>query len=122
MIVYFIIEVIVMSNLVIDGDYKHFQLLKSTNNILGSQTSVELSKDTISKYEVLHIEYRKSIIDTIARGIICTYLIGPIGLLAIFTASNTYESYRLIDIEFKDNKKSRIKIKKKQFKELIKVL
>lgn len=114
-----------MGNLVIDGDYKHFQLLKSTNNILileGSQTSVELSKDTVSKYEILHIEYRKSIIDIIARGIICTYLIGLIGLLAIFTASNTYEFYRLIDIEFKDNKKSRIKIKKKQFKELIEVL
>lgn len=112
-----------MNNLVIDGDFKHFQVVTSqeTGNLIfeGSQTSFELSKENISNYTVIHIEYCKNIIDVISRAIIGVYLVGYIGLLAMFTANSSYESYRLVDIEFKDGKKSRIKIKKKMFKKLI---
>lgn len=114
-----------MNSLVIDGDYKHsaISISKESGGLIleCNQDNIELSKKTINRYEIVYIEYKKSIIDIISRIIIFSFIIGPLGILAGFTASNTYESYRLIDVEFKDGKKSRIKINKKQFKQLLEI-
>ncbi|MFR3499136.1 MAG: hypothetical protein ACLTT7_08980 [Paraclostridium bifermentans] len=115
-----------INSLVIDGDYKHSFISTSKESgilrIERDQSSIELAKSNIDKYDIVYIEYKKSIIDILLRIIICSYLIGILGLLAGFTASNTYESYRIIDVEFKDGKKSRIKINKKQFKQLLEIM
>lgn len=58
----------------------------------------------------------------VASIIISYCLRGELGLLAGFTASDTCDSYRIIDIEFKDGKKSRIKINKKQHKKLLEII
>lgn len=119
-----------MNNVVINGEYKHHYLSisKDTSNLIleGSSSSIELSKDTVNNYEIKHIEYKRNIIDIISRiiidiisrNIIGIILVGPPGLLAGFTASNTSISYNLVYIEFKDGKKSLIKIDKNKFKAL----
>lgn len=115
-----------INSLVIDGDYKHSFISTSKESgslrIEGNQSSIELSKSNIDKYDIVYIEYKKSIIDIVSRVFICCYFIGILGILAGFTSNNTYESYRIIDVEFKDGKKSRIKINKKQFKQLLGII
>lgn len=115
-----------MDSLVISGDYKNSFISTSEESgmlrIESSEGSIELSKNSINKYEIIYIDYKKSIIDIVVRIIIAYCLIGGLGLLAGFTASNTHESYRIIDVELKDGKKSRIKINKKQFKQLIEII
>ena len=94
-----------------------YSISKDNQNLIldGTRTSIELTKDNISNYEIKNIEYRRNIIDIVARIIIGTMLVG---LLAGFTASNTFISYYLVSIEFKDGKKSLIKMDKKKFKDL----
>lgn len=112
-----------MNNLVIKGDYKNFLLCVSKNSgelvLENNQHSIDLSSDNINKYEVIHTEYGKNIIDIIARIIIGVYLLGYLGVVAGFTANNTYELYRVVSVEFKDGKKSIIKMNKKHFRKLL---
>lgn len=112
-----------MDSLVIQGDYKHWRVVnhKKYENLFleGYSEFKELSRDNIKKYDTVHIEYKKSSIDIIIRIIIGGCLVGIIGVLAGFTASNTYEAYRLVSIEFEDGKKSLIKMNKKEFRYLL---
>lgn len=58
-----------MNNLVINRDYKNscICLSKQTEELIlkNNDDNIELSKNNINKYEVIHIEYGKSIIDII---------------------------------------------------------
>lgn len=112
-----------MNNLVIKGDYKNFLLCLSKNSgelvLENNKQSIDLSSENINKYEVIHTEYGKSIIDIIVRIVIGVYIIGYLGVVAGFTANNTYEIYRVVSVEFKDGKKSIIKMNKKNFRKLL---
>ncbi len=115
-----------MNNLVVSGDYKNFciRLSKETGELVleNNDNNIEISKNTINKFEVIHTEYGKNIIDVIARIIIGVYLIGYLGVIAGFTANNNYEIYRLVSVEFKDGKKSMIKMNKKHFRQLLEIV
>ena len=82
-----------MKNTVIKGDYKNW-------------------------YLSIHKEMDK-LIDIVIRIIIGVLLIGPIGILAGFTANKSFISYRLISIEFKNGNKSLVKIDNRTFKYLV---
>lgn len=84
-----------------------------------NQQIIDLSSENINKYEVMHTEYGKNIVDIISRIIIGVYFLGYLGVVAGFTANNTYELYRVVSVEFKDGKKSIIKMNKKHFKKLL---
>jgi hypothetical protein len=115
-----------MNNVVISGEYKHYfvRINNETPNLKleGASGSIEISKDTISNYEVRDIEYKRGLMDILARIIIGYILIGPIGLLAVFTASRSCVSFKIVYLEFKDGKKSLIKIDNKIFKTLVEII
>lgn len=115
-----------MNNLVIKGDYKNFSICISKKDkelvLENGSNSIDLSSNTISKYEVIHTEYGKNIIDIIARVIIGIYIAGYLGIIAGFTASSNYEIYRLVSVEFNDGKKSTIKMNKRYYKKLLEVI
>lgn len=115
-----------INNVVIQGDYNNYavSISKETSGLFleGANDSIEFSKDIINSYEVISTEYKKNIIDILVRIIIGSYLLGPIGLLCGFTASNTSVYCNIIAIEFTNGKKSLIKLDKKRFKTLINIL
>lgn len=116
-----------MNNLVVNGEYKnsYLCLCKKTDQLTLENTNIVvkvLSKTTIKKYEVVHIERGKNIIDIMARIIIGIYFMGGLGIIAGFTASDAHEKYRLISIEFEDGKKSLVKLNQKYFNKLIQLV
>ena len=73
----------------------------------------------IIDYDIKYTEFKRDIIDIVIRIIIGVLLIGPIGILAGFTANKSFISYRLISIEFKNGNKSLVKIDNRTFKYLV---
>ena len=112
-----------MINTVIRGDYKNC-IIKHSKDILRLESenlNLNISKDVVDNYKLIHTNYKRNIMDLIARLVIGVYLIGPLGILAIFT-SNMYICYHIVSLEFKDGKKSLIKINNKLYDKLINTL
>ena len=107
-----------MKNTVIKGDYKNWYLSihKEMDKLIleGINDNIEISNNTIIDYDIKYTEFKRDIID-----IIGVLLIGPIGILAGFTANKSFISYRLISIEFKNGNKSLVKIDNRTFKYLV---
>ena len=106
-----------MKNTVIKGDYKNWYLSihKEMDKLIleGINDNIEISNNTIIDYDIKYTEFKRDIIDIVIRIIIGVLLIGPIGILAGFTAN------RLISIEFKNGNKSLVKIDNRTFKYLV---
>ena len=75
-------------------------------------------KNTVIKgdYKNWYLSIHKEMDKLILEGVL---LIGPIGILAGFTANKSFISYRLISIEFKNGNKSLVKIDNRTFKYLV---
>ena len=112
-----------MMNTVIRGDYKNC-IINYSKDILtleGENLNINISNDVVDNYNLIHTEYRRNILDIIARLAIGVYLAGPLGILAIFT-SNMYISCHIVSIEFKDGKKCLLKINNKLHNKMINIL
>ena len=103
-----------MKNTVIKGDYKNWYL-SIHKELEGINDNIEISNNTIIDYDIKYTEFKRDIIDIVIRIIIGVLLIGPIGILAGFTANKSFISYRLISIEFKNGNKSLVKIDNRTF-------
>ena len=112
-----------MKNTVIKGDYKNWYLSihKEMDKLIleGINDNIEISNNTIIDYDIKYTEFKRDIIDIVIRIIIGVLLIGPIGILAGFTANKSFISYRLISIEIKNGNKSLVKIDNRTFKYLV---
>lgn len=108
-------------NKVLSGDYKgkNIMLIKNEVSLFTSFTkSFPLNKSTVISYEVITEEHTKSAVSGVARGLVGSAILGPVGLLAGLSAKN--KGTHLLAVEFTDGKKSLIEINEKLYKELIK--
>lgn len=105
-------------NIVIAGDYKGSTVGALLGGVYIGSMSVE--KWTVTAYEVITDEHRKSAASGIARGLVGGAILGPVGLLAGLSAKNvgTYT----IAIQWADNKKSLIEVDDKIYKAILKKL
>lgn len=112
-----------MMNTVIKGDYKNC-IIKYSKDILileGENLNLNISNDVVNNYNLIYTKHRRNILDLIARLAIGVYLVGPLGVLAIFT-SNMHIYCHIVSIEFKDGKKCLLKINNKLHNKMINIL
>lgn len=112
--------IILAKNKVIAGDYLNCSVLKISELICinsGFKKLLELDQTTVTNYELITEEHRKSAISGVSRGLVGGVLLGPVGLLAGLTAKN--KGTHFVAIEFKDGKKSLLEIDDKIYKTLI---
>lgn len=110
-------------NKVIAGEYEGKNLMLGRNEVLlytSFTKSFPLNRQTVSSYEVITEEHRKSAISGISRGLVGGALLGPVGLLAGLSAKN--KGTHTIAIEFEDGKRSLIEINEKLYKAFIKTM
>ncbi|MCC3863185.1 hypothetical protein K0040_02515 [Terrisporobacter petrolearius] len=112
-----------MKNTVIDGDYKNCLIKydKGKLTLEKENLNLDISNDIIEEYKLIHTIHKRNILDIIARLVIAICLAGPVGILAIFT-SNMYISYHIVSLEFKDGKKSLLKINNRLYEKFINLL
>ena len=112
-----------MKNTVIKGDYKNWyvSIHRDDDKLMleGVNDNIELSNETIIMYDIKHTEFRRDIIDIVVRMVIGILLIGPIGILAGFTANKNFILYKLVYIEFKNGNKSLVKMGNSESKYLV---
>lgn len=111
-------------NKVIAGDYLNHSVadLGGTACIFtGILKHIKLTKDTVSKYEVMDESHTKSAASIAGRGLIGGLLLGPVGLLAGALSAKAKGSY-IIAIEFTDGKKSLMEVDSKIYQALMKQL
>lgn len=109
-------------NKVIAGDYLNGNVLHTINSIsiqTGFLSSFTLDKKTVSSYELITDEHRKSAASGVARGLVGGALLGPVGMLAGGLSAKSKGIYQ-IAIEFTDGKRSLIEVDDKIYKTLIK--
>ncbi len=108
-------------NRVIAGDYEGKRIALTFGSLqiqVDLQNTIYLSNDTVSAYEVITDEHRKSAKSGVARGLVGGALIGPVGMIAGSMSAKNKGIYQ-IAIEFKDGKKSLIEVDDKIYKSLI---
>lgn len=103
-------------NKVIAGDY----IGAAVSETLGTVTvgNITFSKHTVSSYEVITEEHRKSAVSGVVRGLVGKAVLGPVGLLAGLSAKNvgTYT----VAVNWKSGKKSLIEVNDKIYKLILK--
>ncbi|MGW8444313.1 hypothetical protein ACWGXJ_25745 [Paenibacillus sp. S33] len=108
-------------NRVIAGDYNGKLITQTFGTIslsTGFLSSINLDKNTIEEYEVMDESHRKSAASAIGRGLVGSFLLGPVGLLAGLSASE--RGVHTLAVQFKDGKKSLMEVDEKIYKTLMK--
>ncbi|MFJ3386337.1 MULTISPECIES: hypothetical protein [unclassified Lysinibacillus] len=113
-------------NKVIAGDYEGKNIMISQQSLFsknevylftGFTKKFPLNKETVSSYELVTEEHRKSAVSGVGRGLVGGALLGPVGLLAGLSAKN--KGTHTLVIEFEDGKRSLIEINEKIYKLLM---
>jgi hypothetical protein len=106
------------ANKVIAGDYNGAMVgaLLGLANVGG----IPITKQTVSDYELITDEHRKSAASGIARGLVGGALLGPVGLLAGLSAKSK-GTYTLA-IAWSDGKKSLIEVDDKIYKAILRTM
>lgn len=110
-------------NAVIAGDYEGKKFVNSSKGIIlaiSLTKSITLNKDTVESYEVMDESSKTSAVSAVSRGLVGSFLLGPVGLLAGISAKK--KGVHVVAIQFKDGKKSLIEIDDKLYKTLMKTL
>jgi len=108
-------------NAVVAGDYLGKQIMTTLGTvqiITGFGKGIMLNKTTVSSYEVITDEHRKSAASGVARGLVGGALLGPVGLLAGGLSAKNKGIYQ-VAIQFTDEKQSLVEIDDKIYKALI---
>lgn len=110
-------------NKVIAGDYKGSNIDTFFDELyisLGWDSKVLINKRTVTEYEVIDQENRKSATSAVGRALVGAALLGGVGLLAGLSARR--KGIYTVAIQFKDGKKSLIEIDEKKYKKLLKIM
>lgn len=110
-------------NQVIAGDYerKNVMVIRGVACIMiGLTKKIELTKENVEEYELLDEANQKSAMSAIGRGLVGSFFLGPVGLLAGLSAKN--KGIHIVAIKFKDGKKSLLEINDKIYAALIQKL
>ncbi len=110
-------------NMVVSGDYKGKVVSQAAGTAfisIGLFKTININRKTVDSYEVLNEEHQKSAASAVGRAAVGSLLLGPIGLLAGFTAKTKGAFY--IALQFKDGKKSLIEADDKVYKAIIQQL
>ncbi|MEG0258702.1 MAG: hypothetical protein RR595_08585 [Lysinibacillus sp.] len=107
-------------NKVIAGEYLNYSIMSTFGQVLiqlGFTKNYPLDKTTVTSYELITEEHRKSAVSGVSRGLVGGVLLGPVGLLAGLSAKN--KGTHTIALEFIDGKRSLIEIDGKIYKAFI---
>lgn len=110
-------------NKVIAGDYEGKLIANGINCLLlmtGFFKKIKLTKETVESYEVMDEESRTSAASAVGRGLVGSFLLGPIGAAAALSAKK--KGTHIVAVQFKDGKKSLLEIDDKLYKVLLKSL
>lgn len=83
--------------------------------------SKNFEKWTVSDYEVITDEHRKSAASGVARGLVGGALLGPVGMLAGGLSAKNKSTYT-IAIQWQDNTKSLVEVDDKIYKAMVKAM
>ena len=109
------------SNKVIAGDYEGKSVANAIKNlaiITGFLKKIEVTKETLDSYEVMDENSKTSAVSAVGRGLVGSFLLGPVGLLAGLSAKK--KGVHIVALQFKDGKKSLLEIDDKLYKVLMK--
>lgn len=114
------------ANAVIEGDYKHKPIYAPTgkpyiHNGMGKAKRVYISRDTVTSYDVVDEDSRKSAGSGVARGLVGGALLGPVGAVAGGLSAKNKRSIT-IAIEFKDGKRSLLEVDGNLYKAIVQAL
>lgn len=117
-----------MASVVLEGDYKGKAFVtkssfKGDKLFLGpiGFKNLEVNKDTLDSYEIVTEEHSKSAASGVGRGLVGGALLGPVGLLAGALSAKSKGVYHVI-LQFKDGKKSLVKLEDKHYKLLLRIM
>lgn len=116
-------------NFVLEGDYKGKALIiknsfKGDKLFLGPISffkNLEINKDNLEAYEVITEEISKSAASGVARGLVGSAFLGPVGLLAGALSAKNKGTYNII-LQFKDGKKSLVEVDEKIYKLILRIM
>lgn len=97
--------------LIIAGDYTGKTVLTAFNDLMIATSffkQVVINKDTVQQWEIINEQTRISAVSAIGRGVLGGVLLGPLGLLASFTAKRKGTHH--VAIVFKDGKQSLLEL------------
>lgn len=77
-----------------------------------------INKDTVSAYELVTDDTRKSAASGIARGLVGGALLGPVGMLAGGMSAKNKKTFTLI-LQFADGEKSLIEVEEIIYKSIV---
>lgn len=106
-------------NKIIAGNYKDCPVVANFG-IISIALGPQINKDTVSSYDLITDEIRKSAASGIARGTIGAALLGPMGVIAGVSAKN--KGIYTVAIKFNSGENSLIEIDEKAYKTLIKAM
>lgn len=108
-------------NKVIAGDFKGGKVTVTLGivQISAFLKSTPVNRTTVSAYEVITDEHRKSAASGVARGLVGGALLGPVGMLAGGITAKSKGIYQ-IAIQFQDGKRSLVEVDDKIYKAIIK--
>jgi hypothetical protein len=100
-----------MMSLVVAGDYLGWQVSAGFKGMTLNRgfKKVKVDKETVESYELITDEHRKSAASGAVRGIVGGALLGPVGMLAGGLSAKEKGIYQ-VAIQFKDGKKSLLKL------------
>ena len=110
-------------NKVLAGEYINCSVMSAFGQVsiqTGFTKSIQLDKSTVSNYELITEEHRKSAVSGVSRGLVGGLLLGPVGLLAGLSAKN--KGTHTLAIEFSDGKRSLLEVDEKIYKALMQKL
>ncbi len=109
-------------NRVLSGDYVGKQILgggiSQAKISIGFVKQLYLNKTTVESYEVINNENQKSMVSSVARGVLGGALLGGVGAIA-GAASAKNKGIYTIAIQFKDGKRSLIEVDDKIYKAIV---
>lgn len=117
-----------MASVVLEGDYKGKAFI-TKNSFKGEKLllgpigfkNLEINKDILESYEIITEEHSKSATSGVGRGIVGGALLGPVGLLAGALSAKEKGVYHAV-LQFKDGKKSLVKLEDKHYKLLLRIM
>lgn len=107
-------------NAVIAGDYENCRFVNSPKGIvlaISFTKRITLNKEIVESYEVLDETQNTSVTSAVGRGLVGSFLLGPVGLLAGLSAKK--KGTHVVAVQFKDGKKSLLELDDKLYKTLM---
>lgn len=108
-------------NAVIEGKYKGRPVMNPTGKpyiSISFGKKLYINKDTVSTYELVTDDTRKSAASGIARGLVGGALLGPVGMLAGGMSAKNKKTFTLI-LQFADGEKSLIEVEEIIYKSIV---